>query len=34
MPSVAQTEATMHPVKGKKRRRDDGGIEVQMKISR
>jgi hypothetical protein len=35
MPSVAQTEeATIPPVNGKKRRRDDGGIEVQTKISR
>jgi len=34
MPSVAQTEATISLVNGKKRRRDDGSIEVQMKISR
>jgi hypothetical protein len=33
MPSVAQTEATIPSVNGKKRRRDDGNIEVQMKVS-
>jgi hypothetical protein len=35
MPSIAQTEeATIPHLNGKKRRRDDGGIEVPMKISR